>query len=168
MKLRVLITALFMSFYMQSSIAMDVDTYKSLATETIQAVLSGSVDVDDLINKQKKLIEIGVNGCKEYAEKSPADAKIMNLVVANADAMQAMTLDEIEPAWHDFGVLAENGIDGDAIDHFGPVISHMDAVLHPATAIIALRDYKNTGNPDLLGQVKDELSEVLEHIEHVQ
>ncbi|MBE9529130.1 MAG: hypothetical protein IME99_07820 [Proteobacteria bacterium] len=150
------------------ALAMDTATYKKVANNTIKTVLSGSVsDVDALIADQKKLIAIGVKGCQEYAKKAPKHAKLMKLVIANADNMTNMTLDEIEPAWHDGEFVNENGIDFDAIDHFSPALSHMDAVLHPATAIIALRDYKSSGDSDLLEQVKDELSEVLKHIEHV-
>ncbi len=148
---------------------MDTGTYKKIANSTIQTVLSGSVsNVDALIADQEKLIAIGIAGCKEYAKQDPKHAKLMKLVVDNADNMKAMTLDEIEPAWHDGEFVNESGIDFDAIDHFSPALSHMDSVLHPATAIIALRDYKGSGDADLLEQVKDELSEVLKHIEHVK
>lgn len=150
------------------AIAMDTATFKKIANNTIQTVLSGSVsDVDALIADQEKLIAIAIKGCKEYAKKAPKHAKFMKLVIDNADKMTQMTLDEIEPAWHDGEFVNESGIDFDAIDHFSPALSHMDAVLHPATAIIALRDYKSSGDADLLVQVKDELAEVLKHLEHI-
>lgn len=149
--------------------AMDVAGYKKIANATIKQALSGSVtDIDKLIADQEKLVAMGVAGCKEYAKKAPKDAKIMKIVVDNADKMMAMTLDEIEPAWHEGEVLAEHGIDFDAIDHFGAALSHMDTVVHPATSYIALKEYKKTGDEELLEQVKDELSEVLEHIGHVE
>lgn len=149
--------------------AMDVSGYKKIANATIKEVLSGSVkDIDKLIADQKKLVAIGVAGCKEYAKTDPKNAKLMKLVISNADKMMAMGLDEIEEAWHEGGVLAENGIDFEAIDHFSPALSHMDTVVHPATSYIALMEYKKSNDADLLEQVKDELSEVLEHVGHIK
>ena len=151
--------------------AMDVATFKKLAKDTIRQAMSGSIkDIDKLIAQQEKLFDIGVQGCREYAAtaKNPKDVKIMNLVIKNADKMKAMTLDEIEGAWHEGGVLNKNGIDFDTTDHMGAAISHMDTVVHPATTYIALKEYKKTKDRDLLDQVKDELSEVLEHIENVE
>jgi hypothetical protein len=157
------------AFISTQAFAMDVAGYKLIANATIKEALSGSVkNIDKLIADQKKLVEIGVAGCKEYAQKVPKDAKIMKLVISNANKMMAMTLEEIEPAWHEGGVLGENGIDFDAIDHFSPALSHMDTVVHPATTYIALKEYKKSKDGDLLEQVKDELSEVLEHLDHVE
>ena len=149
--------------------AMDVSGYKKIAKATIKEALSGSVkDIDKLIADQKKLVKMGVEGCNEYAKKDPKYAKLMKLVVSNADKMMAMDLDEIEEAWHEGGVLEENGIDFESIDHFSPALSHMDTVVHPATSYIALKEYKLSNDGELLEQVKDELSEVLEHIGHIK
>lgn len=149
--------------------AMDISGFKKIANATIKEALSGSIaDIDKLIADQEKLVAIGVEGCKEYAKKDPKYAKLMKIVVSNADKMMAMGLDEIEEAWHEGGVLADNGIDFEAIDHFGAALSHMDAVVHPATTYIALKEYKKTQDGELLEQVKDELSEVLEHLGHIE
>ncbi len=149
--------------------AADMASFKKMTKNTIRQAISGSIsDIDKLIATQVKMLDIGVQGCKEYAQKSPKDAKIMNLVVQNAEKMKAMTLDEIEDAWHEGGVLKKNGIDFDKIDHMGAALSHMDTVVHPATTYIALKEYKKTKDEDLLDQVKDELSEVLEHLDHIK
>jgi len=151
------------------ALAMDVVGYKKIANATIKEALSGSVaDIDKLIADQKKLVKIGVQGCRDYAKKDPKHAKLMNLVADNADKMMAMDLDEIEEAWHEGGVPTNSGIDFEAIDHFSPALSHMDTVVHPATSYIALVEYKKTKDGDLLEQVKDELSEVLEHLGHIK
>ncbi len=150
------------------SLAMDVASYKSIAKNTIKEALSGSIsDIDKLIADQEKLVALGVQGCKDYAKKDSKYEKLMTLVVDNADKMKAMSLEEIEDKWHNGGTLYDNGIDFDAIDHFGPAISYMDAVVHPATTYIVLTQYKKTKDADLLSQVKDELSEVLEHMDHI-
>lgn len=148
--------------------AVDVEMYKAMATETIQAALSGSMsDVDGLIEKQEKLIEMGVTTCREHVGMAKKDEKLMNLVMDNVDRMKGMTLEEMEEAWHEGGVLKANGIDFDSLDEMGAAVSVMDMVLHPATAYIALKQYKQTGDQGLLTVVKDELNEVLEHLDFV-
>lgn len=150
-----------------SCFAMNVDRYTSIVGKTIAQVDSGTVDVDQLIGLQQELIAIGVEGAREFGDAAPEHAAMMNFVAESAPNMVSMNLDEIEEQWHDGLALAEIGVDFDALDHFGPAISHMDAVLHPATAIIALREYRTTGDAAYLEQVKDELSEVVEHLAHI-
>lgn len=165
---KAILTLLLVLFSFSAAQAMDLATFEKIANATIKEALSGSIgDIDKLIEDQKKLVKIGVEGCKEYAKKDPEHAKLMNLVTDNAEAMMAMSLDDIEEAWHEAEFLTENGIDVDSIEHFSPALSHMDTVVHPATTYIALKEYKKTGDKDLLEQVKDELSEVLEHTSHL-
>lgn len=167
--IKVLLVAGILLFSMQNAMAFDKDGFIKITKATIQTVMSGKVaDVDKLIADQEKAIAIAVVGCNEYAQQAPEHAKLMKLVVDNADKMKAMTLEEIEPAWHEGEFLKKQGINIDDIDHFSAALSHMDSVLHPATAIIALREYKKSQDPDFLSQVKDELSEVLEHITHTK
>ncbi|MDP6342667.1 MAG: hypothetical protein QF491_03965 [Alphaproteobacteria bacterium] len=150
--------------------AMQKDAFQEIAQHTIKTVLSGSVaDIDGLIAQQTKLVELGVEGCREYAASTsdPVHKKIMALVVRDADKMMGMSLDEIEEAWHEGGVLSENGIDMDDLGQSSAVISLMDTVVHPATAFIALNQYKTSKDSDLLDQVKDELAEVLHHLEQI-
>ncbi len=146
---------------------MNTDRYKAIVSQTIAQVDSGNVNVAELVAMQEELIAIGVDGARQYATESTEHATLMNYVADNADAMVAMDLDTIEEQWHDGEALSEIGIDVDSLDHFGAAISHMDAVLHPATAIIALREYEASGDKDYLQQVKDELSEVVEHLSHI-
>ena len=53
-------------------------------------------------------------------------------------------------------------------DHFAEVMCHYDTVVHPATAIIALKEYKKTNNEEYVEQVKDELAEVVQHLKHLE
>ncbi len=166
------ITILVTSFMLTTShsvFAIDVGKYTRIVKETVHATMQGGdINVDGLISKQKQLIALGVAGCNERASSNPEDSDVMNAVVANTTAMQSMSLDEIEESWHDFGYLKSKGIDPESrYEHFAAVISLMDSVIHPATAVIALQEYKKDGDSDHLDQVRDELSEVLEHIKHV-
>ena len=151
-----------------AAFAMQTAEFKAIVTDTIAQIESGDVDVARLIGLQEQLIAIGVAGAREYAATSPGDALVMNFVADSADRMVAMDLDGIEEAWHEGAALNEIGVDIESLDHFGPVISHMDAIVHPATAILALREYGSTGDRAYLLQVRDELSEVVEHLTHIE
>lgn len=151
-----------------SALAMNVDKFRSIVADTITQIESGTVDADALISMQEQLVSIAVEGAREFAVASPENAQLMTFVADHADDMVAMDLDQIETAWHDGEALTEIGVNIDDLDHFGAGISHMDAIVHPATAIIALREYKATGDKMYLLQVKDELSEVVEHLVHVR
>ena len=148
--------------------AMDKGRYEEIAIATIQQIISGdAVDADSLIGKQKELISIAKEACREYAGSHPEDAKLLNLVIERADEMQALSLDDIEEQWHEYGLPNSMGVKTDKYEHFAPTISLMDTVVHPATAIIVLNNYKNDGDREALQQVKDELSEVLEHLHYI-
>ena len=152
-----------------SSLAIDKVKFTQIVNDTIKIVLSGSVtDVDALLAKQQELVDIGAQGCLDYAATHPDDAAFLQAIVDQKDVMSKLSLDDIEEQWHDYGYLKSKGFDPDKYEHFAPVISLMDTVVHPATAIIALNLYKNEKDADHLEQVKDELSEVLEHLKYVK
>jgi hypothetical protein len=161
-------TLLVVMLAVPSAHAFNSARYKELATETARKILSGNVDVDALIKVQNELIKMGVDGCREHAKMMPKDAKMMQLVVDNADKMKHLTLDEIDDEWHDGEFLRKNGIDFDSMDHMGPSATIMFTVVHPATAYIALTEYKKTGDREYLMKAKDEMSEVLEHIDFIK
>ena len=151
--------------------ALEKETFTAIAKETITQALSGSIsDIDGLIAKQAKLVALGVAGCQKYANSTsdPVHKKIMELVIRDAEKMKSMDLDSIEEHWHEGGILAAEGIDMDKLGQSSEVISLMDTVVHPATSYIALKEYKKSQDSDLLDQVKDELDEVLHHLEQIQ
>lgn len=147
--------------------AIDKQQYKKIVAETVSAIESGSVDVDAMIANQERLVQLGVEGAREYGAMHGSSAALMNFVADRAPAMMAMTLDEIEAQWHEGAALNEIGLDFRAIDHFGPEIGLMDSIVHPATALIALNAYRDDGSESHLDQVVDELFEVVEHLEHI-
>ncbi|WP_425100960.1 hypothetical protein [Tropicibacter sp. S64] len=147
--------------------ALDASKYQSLVAQTIAGLSADTVDVAQLMAFQQDLVDMGVEGARAYAVEAPEHAELMNFVADHAPEMIAMSLDAIEYAWHDGEALEEIGVSPDDLDHFGPVVSHMDAIIHPATAMIALREFEATGNRAHLVQVKDELSEVVAHLSHL-
>jgi hypothetical protein len=92
----------------------------------------------------------------------------MKATVENAQKMKGLSLSEVEAQWHEGSFLKGQGVNMDKYDHFSEVMCHYDTVVHPATAIIALNEYKKTNNEDYLEQVKDELAEVIQHLKHLE
>jgi len=101
------------------------------------------------------------------AGTSAEEIKVMQLVIDNAPSMGSMSLADIEAQWHEGAFTKANGVDISGFDHFSEVLSHYDTIVHPATAIICLKQYKVFGDEALLEQVQDELTEVNEHIGHL-
>ena len=151
------------------AIAMDTDGFRTLASNTVKQMEMGVVgDVDELIAMQEQLMVIGMQGGVEYLRNNPnVKGRPLQITILSAEKMKKMTLDQIEAQWHEGKYLAAKGVDKDSIDHFGPMMSLMDTVIHPATSYLALKEYKKTGNPDLLQRVKAELVEVLVHLDHI-
>lgn len=166
--LKVLLTAIAMTSSAQMTHALDVEQYEHLANNTIRQMNSGVVgDIDALIAVQEQLMVLGMEGGIDYLQKNPKGGTPLKLVIENAENMKSLTLEEIEALWHGGEFLKKKGIDPEKIDHFGPMMSLMDSVIHPATSYLLIKEYKRTGNPDLLARVKAELFEVMEHIKHV-
>lgn len=146
--------------------ALDTESFLKIARDSIKAVKKAKVkDVDSLIEKQKELIRLGIEGCLEFAEKSPNDAKMMQLIVLNSLKMQTLTLDEIEKEWLEGGYLKSHGINVDKYAQTDIQVNHYDSIVNPATAIIALTEYKRSQDPELLNQVHETLSEVVHQVE---
>lgn len=146
----------------------ELSEYKKLAQYTIEQAQKGKIsNVDDLIEKQAMLVQMGVDACNNYGKKHPKARRILELVTSNAGAMKQLTLSEIEEKWHHGGELEKNGYTVKE-DHFGDVGNLIDAVIHPATTFIALSHYKRDNKPEYLEQVVAELAEVLVHIQHLE
>ncbi len=167
MTYKTILAALFVTAACSSAFAMETDKFRSIVADTVSQLAAGNVDADALIAMQVELEKIGVDGAREHAMEVPEDAQVLRYVADSADEMMALSLDGIEAAWHDGEAFEAIGIDIEDYDHFSPVVGHVDAVVHPATAIIALREYKKTEDKMYLLQVKDELAEVVEHLAHI-
>ena len=161
--------SLFAIVFSLPAFALDVDSYNRLANETIRQMNMGVVgDIDAMIRRQEELMVIGMEGGIAFLRENPQGGVPLQHVILNAENMKNLSLDDIEALWHEGGYLKGKGIDPEKIDHFGPLMSLMDSVIHPATSYLLLKEYKKTGNRDLLVRVKAELFEVLEHIKHIE
>jgi|TARA_B110000091_G_scaffold46064_1_gene50411 hypothetical protein len=170
--LKKLSTAVVLSSSLLSSVVaaevMDTVKFTAIAKQVIQESfkLEGA-DVDGMLANSKVLVAMGVAASRAYATNHTEHAELLTLTADAAGDMVKMDLDEIEEAWHEFGYLNGHGINAEEIEHFGVAISLMDTIVHPATVIIALNEYKQDPDSDYMDQVRDELSEVLEHLKHV-
>ena len=157
-----------LSLQMYSVNAMDVKGYIKIANHTVQEANGGFIsNINQLLTMQERLIEMGVDGSKEYIKKHPEHADVLGEVIIHAESMKRMTLDEIEDQWHMGKHMASKGYDMEKFDHFGPLFSLMDSIIHPATAYISLKEYKRTRNTDFLARASGELIEVIEHVKHL-
>lgn len=153
----------------QAAAAFDAAGFTALANQTIrQANMGVAGDIDELIRMQEAMIEMGVQGIEGYVANNPRHAKLLRAVAANAETMKRLSLDDIEAQWHQGEYLDSRGLGHEDLDHFGPVVSLMDAVIHPATAYICLTQYKETGDSTLLARASAELVEVVAHVAQLQ
>lgn len=156
-----------MAFFGSAS-AMDAVLFTKLANQTIEEVRGGFVtDINRLIAMQKQMLELGVEGGKRYIQRHPEHRDVLSTVIDNADSMLMMSLEQIEEQWHQGKFMRSQGFDLDKLDHFGELFSLMDAMIHPATSYIALKEYKRTRNANFLSRASAELVEVVEHVEHI-
>lgn len=160
-----------MNAFGQTKHQFDKEAFVKLAKKNIGAVLSGSVDADAMLVDMEKLVQMGVAGCQEHmdeAETPEQEKGLMKLVIDGSAKMKDLKRKEIEEQWHEGAAAKKVGIDLEAFDHFAEVMCHYDAVVHPVTCIICLKEYKATGNDELLEQIKSELQEVVEHMKHLE
>jgi hypothetical protein len=157
------------NLYIAKAHAEDWQHFEKMATQTIKAVEKGHPeDVDELIILQERLMEIGIKACKNYALANPDDAKLFQLVVNNAENMKILSLGEMKYQWHAKRFLLSHGIPVEKLQQNSTTGSLLDAVVHPATAYVALTEYRRTGDTSLLEQVNLELTEAVLQLTYLQ
>lgn len=188
MKRLSVITSLLLAFAAPMALAdegtkheFDKKTFDKIAKKTIGAIIKGQVNPTKMMEDLEKLTDLGVAGCKEHMGEPETPDHEKKLMQMTADAgqkdksgkrkMTALTLEKIEQQWHEGGAAKQAGIDIESFGHFSEVMCHYDAVVHPATCIICLKEYQKTTDNSrrevLLSQMKAELQEVREHLKHL-
>ena len=168
MKTRILLGSFIASLITSPVLALDTERFESLVGKTIAAIDGGNVDVNELYRYQDELIELGINGVNDFASDHADHAAAMTFVATSAESMKALNLVEIETEWHEGGAFETAGIDTDALYEDDVATTYMEAVIHPATAFIAVRAYEVTGDDDYLEQVRFELEEIVDHFEDIK
>lgn len=146
--------------------AMDVEQYIEIGEKSLKSVKRGKTkNVDKIIFQQRELIRLGIEGCLEFAEKSPADAKMMHLVVLNSQRMRSLPLDQFQKEWLEGGYLRAHGIDIDKFSARDQQTAYYAAVVRPAAAIVALEQYKRSKKPKLLQAVQEQLADAVDAVD---
>lgn len=146
--------------------AMDVEQYVEVGEKSLKSIKRGKMkDVDKVIDQQRELIRLAIEGCLEFAEKSPADAKMMHLVVLNSLRMRSLPPDQFQNEWLEGSYLRAHGIDIDKFSGRDLQTAYYDAVVRPAGAIVTLEEFKKSRNPELLQSLHKQLSEAVAGVE---
>jgi hypothetical protein len=167
----VLMAVIVTNTFAQTHHEFDKSGYTKIVKKAIGQIISGNIDTGKMLTDMDKLVAMGIAGCEEHMgeKETPAvEVKMMKYTIDNAQSMSSLSLDKIEEQWHEGGFLKSKGIDLNSFSHFDEVMSHYDAIVHPATVIICLKEYEKSKNEELLEQMKAELAEVKEHIEHIE
>lgn len=148
--------------------AADKAKYETLSKEVIQALVTEDTsNIDGLIAKLDEATQIGVEMAKEVSATDEKGKQLLDLLIANIDKVRSANLEAIEHDWHHGGAFKAAGIDHDSFDHYGPVIGAKDAVVHPLTALVALKQFKEDGDTEHLEQAQAELEEILGQLKYI-
>jgi len=150
--------------------AFDVAGFKSRAEATLAELNTKRLaDSKATLARLDEMIAIGVVGMKEYGAKQPKYAKLMEAAIADAQAMKAMTDVEIEDKW------GEKGNGGDAagvplksLEQFGEERAYLELAVGPAHQYIFIKKWESAQKARWLDQAKDEVTELLKHLEVVK
>ncbi|MDH5328223.1 MAG: hypothetical protein OEZ68_09055 [Gammaproteobacteria bacterium] len=164
----------FLSFYMFgllmcfNTIASELSNFRSITSSAITTLRSDKpIDIDRLIRMQEQLMQLGIQACSDYALTHPQDAHIIKLVIDSTNTMRNLTLAQIDSQWHTRQALLDRNIEPEKIEHFSLIGDLMNTIIHPATAYIALVKYKKTRDKQLLQRAEQELSDLLQHLDHI-
>lgn len=146
----------------------NIATIRDMAIEAQGNIATGSLaDVPALRAEQEALLAQAHAALQDLASTHPEFADLMGFVIGETDNMLAMSLDQIEAEWHRGQALESAGYMNTTTEHFGVLNSYVDMVVHPATVVILLREFEQSGDAALLEQAQEELAELAAHIEHI-
>lgn len=145
--------------------AFDVEAYRELAMVSVRQMSMGVAgDIDELMSLNEQLMVLGLEGGVDYLIENPEGSAPLQWVILNAEQMKSMSLAAIEDQWQKGRFLAKKGINKGELDHFGPIMSLMDAIIQPAYAYLCLKEYKRTGDAELLSVARTKLLEISERV----
>jgi hypothetical protein len=150
--------------------AMDMAGFKSrLETTKAEAAAKTLSDSKATLARLDEMIKIGVAGAKEYSDRQPKFAKLMAAVVGDVEAMKGFTDAEIEAKWGEQGTGGDAvGIPLKSLGQFDDTRAAMELIVSPAHAYIFVKKWETAQKSRWLDQAKDELTELGEHLKHVQ
>ena len=167
---RLLVSALALTASMSCANAMNISAYNGLVKESIQEIITGNIkDLNASLDRLQKEMQIGIEGCREFAAADAKFAPLMKLVVESAEKMKTMKPDEIEAAWGDEGTAADQiGMPLKSLDQFAIARNYLDSIVHPARAFAFFKAYGVSKDKQTLEEAKGELVEVLQHVAKIE
>jgi hypothetical protein len=164
-----LVGALLAGIATSPAFAFDMAGFRSRLDASVAEVKAKSLsDPKTTMARLDEMIALGKVGAKEYGEHAPKFAKLMDAVVADAEAMRGLTDEEIEAKWGEDGNAGDAvGVPLKSLGQFDETRAHMELVIGPAHAYIFLKKYAANHKAALLDKAADELAELAEHLKQV-
>src|SRR3954452_15903755 len=127
-----------------TSWAFDIDGYKARADTTLAELNTKNLpDSKATLARLDEMIAIGIAGLKEYSEREPRYARLMEAAIADSQAMKIMTDAELEEKW------GEKGYGGDAVgvplkplNESGAPRAYLELIVAPAEQYIYIRKWQ--------------------------
>jgi hypothetical protein len=148
-----------------TSWAFDIGSYKARADTTLAELDPRNLpDSKATLARLDEMIAIGIVGMKEYSEREPRYAKLMEAAIADSQAMKIMTDAELEEKW------GENRYGGDAVgvplkslNEFGTPRAYLELIVAPAEQYIYIRKWQSAKKARWLEQARNEAVELSKH-----
>jgi hypothetical protein len=150
--------------------AFDMAGFKiKLETTKAEVATKTLADSKATLGRLDDMIKIGMTGAKEFGDRQPKYAKLMAAVIADAETMKSLTDAEIEAKWGEQGTGGDvAGIPLKSLGQFDDTRAAMELIVGPAHASILVKKWETAQKARWLDQARDELTELGEHLKHVQ
>ncbi len=154
------------TFMISNAWAFDQASFKSKLDGAKADIASDSpASIDPALAKISEMIQLGEVGTREFGQKKPEYAKLMNAVAADAAAMKNYTDAEIEDKWGEQGSAGDAvGVPLKSLPQSGDARAAMELVIGPAHAYILVKKWSVEHKSRWRDQAQDELDELSKHL----
>jgi hypothetical protein len=145
-----------------TSWAFDIGGYKARADTTLAELNAKNLpDSKATLARLDEMIAIGIVGMKEYSEREPRYAKLMEAAIANSQAMKIMTDAELEEKWGEKGYGGNAvGVPLKSLEEFGAPRAYLELIIAPAEQYIYIRKWQSAKKSRWLEQARNEAVEL--------
>lgn len=149
--------------------AFDRAGYKARAEATLAELNAKRlVDSKATLARLDEMIAIGVVAMKEFGDRKPKYAGLMNAAVADAPAMKAMTDAEIEDKWGETGTGGDAvGVKLSSLAEFGEERAYLELVVAPSEQYLLIKKWEATKKARWLEEARDDAVELLRHLDSI-
>jgi hypothetical protein len=150
--------------------AFDRAGYKERAEATLAELNTKRLaDSKATLARLDEMIAMAVVGMKEYAEKHPKYAKLMETAIADVPAMKGMTDVQLEEKWGETGTAGDAvGVPLKSLADMGEERAYLELAVGPAHQYIFIKKWETAKKARWLEQARDEAVELLKHLEAVK